>query len=370
MKTLEVMESYLKGKRLKPETVRQIRFVLESMAKFSEEWPVRGVFVNEYIASLGSYADTTVRKHFKIGKMVATYMKKAHKLENVFLEADSPRVAKQKRRYFSVGELVRILASCRKSYERELILTLVDSACRIGGLVGLRGRDVKDGYIVVTEKTGERNYRLDARVCHALRELAGDDGAYVFERDCFDDRKRLWRISDAVRRVIVRAGLTGAKLGPHTLRHSSASLVAKKTLSPIIVKALLQHDDIDSTMIYIHDAEDGLAQGVSPLEIISESVRNESNGVEVKQIGLGETVELGTDLVPYGPRVVVENGGSLEAEVFPEIVDDDLKIRPLLKLDDVRLLRRLMVVCFNTDVGRQDALKGRELLRRMLRKVK
>jgi len=368
VKTLEVMESYLKGKRLKPETVRQIRFVLESMAKYSEDWPVSGVLVNEYIASLGDYADTTVRKHFKIGKMVAKYMQRAYKLDNGFIDADSPKVAKQKRRYFSVAELVGILAGCQKGYERELILTLIDSTCRIGGLVGLRGRDVHDGYIVVNEKTGERRYRLDIRVCHALKDLAGDDSSYVFERDCEDMRKRLWRISDAVRRVIKRAGITGSKLGPHTLRHSSASLVAKKTLSPIIVKALLQHDDIDSTMIYIHDAEDGLAQGVSPLELIGDAVRDGSSGVEVKQIGLGETVEVGTDLVQYGPAVVVENGSSLDADVFPEI-PGDVKVRPLLKADDLSLLRRLMVVCFNTDVGRQDALEGRVLLRRIMRKA-
>jgi site-specific recombinase XerD len=337
------------------------------MARFSEEWPISGVMINEYLASLGSYADTTVRQHFKVGKMVATYMRKAYKVENPYLEAETPKVAKKKRRYFSVAEMIQVLGACRKGYERELIITLIDSACRIGELVNLRGRDVKENYISVQGKTGEHRYRLDERICKVLRDLAGDDESFVFEKDCLDMRHRLWRISDKVRTVIERAGITGKKLGAHTLRHSSASLVAKKTLLPFVVKELLQHDDIDSTMVYIHDAEQGIAERVSPLELLGEEIKKASNKVEVKQIGLGEVVESSTAIVPF---VLVGESGSLDDEAFPGIEDEGLKVRPLLRTEDVRLLRRLMVVCFNTDVGRQDALKGRQLLRRMLQKVK
>lgn len=374
MKTIEVMEKYLRGKRLKVKTVSRVRNVLESMAEYSEDWPISGVLVNEYLASLTKYADTTVRLHFKIGKMVARYMKRAYKIENVFEDADVPKVAKKKRRYYKVDELIRILASCKFGDEREIVFTLIDSSCRVGGLAGLKGRDVKDGFIEVIEKTGERRYRLDARLCTVLKRLAGNDESYVFYKECLNMDSRIHRMSDCVRRVVKRAGMTGAKLGPHTLRHSSASLVAGKTLSPMVVKALLQHDDIDSTMDYIHDAEEGLAQAISPLEIISESVRNGNVKIEARQISMGEEVEVvegegNTALVKVGHEVRVDDESSdIYEDMFPD-VGEDITVRPLLKTDDLRFLRRALINYARQGEISADMGKGRLLMKRILRKV-
>jgi len=47
MKTLEVLERVLNGKRLKPNTQRHYREALGSLAKCCEGWPVSGVAINE-----------------------------------------------------------------------------------------------------------------------------------------------------------------------------------------------------------------------------------------------------------------------------------------------------------------------------------
>ena len=61
MKTLEVLEKVLKGKRLKPNTQRHYRDALGSLARYSEDWPVGGVIINEWLASLEGYTDTTIK---------------------------------------------------------------------------------------------------------------------------------------------------------------------------------------------------------------------------------------------------------------------------------------------------------------------
>jgi len=49
---------------------------------------------------------------------------------------------KRKRRYYKAEETVRILQACKGELEYALIMTLVDSGCRMGGLSRLKGKDV------------------------------------------------------------------------------------------------------------------------------------------------------------------------------------------------------------------------------------
>jgi integrase len=149
--------------------------------------------------------------------------------------------------------------------EYALIMTLVDSGCRIGGLSILKGGDVGDSWLNVTEKTGERRDRLDAKLCDVLRRMAGVDYNLVFG---LSDKALSMRFFTICR----RAGLKGEKICPHTLRHSSAYLVAADTKNVMAVKAFLQHDNIKTSMIYVHDVEEEILKGISPLKLVADRI--------------------------------------------------------------------------------------------------
>ena len=180
MKTLEVLEKVLRGKRLKPNTQRHYRDALGSLSRYSEDWPVSGVIINEWLASLTGYADTSVKMWFDFVNAAGKYIKKAYKIDNPCAEAERPKISKKRRRYFTTEEMVAIIRACANDFERLLVLTLIDSACRIGELVNLKGGDVCDGFINVMGKTGQRRYRLDVRLCEKLRVMAGGDDKPVF----------------------------------------------------------------------------------------------------------------------------------------------------------------------------------------------
>jgi len=373
MKTLEVLEKVLRGKRVKADTIRHYRDALGSLAKYDDEWPVSGVVINEWLGSLSGYADATVRNWYNFVNSAGKYMKKAYKVDNPCESADRPKVSKKRRRYFTAVEMVRIIKACRFEQDKVLILTLIDSTCRIGELAGLEAKNVGDSWIDVKGKSGERRYRCDGAICAKLREL-GADGQPIFIN-------RLGGYADVVslkhrvRRVIKEAGITGSKLGPHTLRHSGASLVAQETGSALAVKALLQHDKIDTSMEYIHDAEDVLQQRISPLRLVGEKVFGEGGEglVEAKQLTTGSEGEVvegeaSTLLEPVEAEVVDQVVDFLD-EQFPEI-DDGIKVRPLLKTEDLRLIRRLFMVAIRSNGAGSDEMRARELMRRMLKKVK
>ena len=142
----------------------------------------------------------------------------------------------------------------------------------------------------------------------------------------------LTTIKHRVRRVIKEAGIMGSKLGPHALRHSGASLVAQETGSALAVKALLQHDKIDTSMECIHDAEDVIQQRISPFRLIAEKMIGAMP--EMKQLAM--VSDNGSDLVE-GEEVDVAN--DFLDEQFREISEDNV-VHSRFKADDLRLLCR------------------------------
>ena len=352
MKTLDILKEVLAGKRMSGSSQRNYEAVFKSLSKFSEEFPERSVDVNKWLVSLKGYSDQTVRLWFTILRNACEYMEANYGLRNVCRAVDTPKVKKRQRRYFKAEEIVRILQACKGEFEYALIMTLVDSGCRIGGLSRLKGGDVGDSWLNVKEKTGERRYRLDARLCEVLRRIAGDDKNLVFG---LSDKA----LSMRVIRICRRAGLKGEKLGPHTLRHSSASLVAADTKNAMAVKAFLQHDNIQTSMIYVHDVEEEIQKGISPLKLVADRI-TDADMFTQKQLPMGdvEVVDVDRDSVD-----------DLIVEMFPEI-NEGIEIRPLLKSDDLMLIRKGFMEMairarYSADVG-----KARELLKRMLRRVK
>jgi len=378
VKTLGVLDKVLRGKRIKAETERHYRDALGSLARYSEDWPVSGVVINEWIGSLSGYGDMSVRNWFNFVNSAGKYIEKvsgknpngSYRVPNPCADADRPKVSKQRRRYFTAVEVVRIIKACRFDQDKVLVLTLIDSTCRIGELVGLEGRNVGDGWLDLKGKTGERRYRCDKAICDKLKELGG--GGLPIFRGRDGSHADVNSLKHRVRRVIKEAGLTGSKLGPHTLRHSGASLVAQETGSALAVKALLQHDKIDTSMEYIHDAEDLIQQRISPLRLVGEKVFGEGGFevAEVKQLTMGgEGIDVGSEVVPSGEVEVDDGVVDLLAEQFRE-VRDDMMVHPLFKADDLRLIRRVFMGYIKSGMAGSDEAKCRVLFGRMLRKVK
>ena len=140
------------------------------------------------------------------------------------------------------------------------------------------------------------------------------------------------------------------------------SLIAIETKSAFAVKAVLGHDDIGTSMQYIHDAEQSVAQGVDTLGLAGSNVFAEAVKVHQKPLLLDD----GT-LVVSDDTVIIEQ--DLTGDLFPDIADGT-KVRPLLKDTDLRLMRKVMVEFARANKGTREMYEAKALLERMLRKVK
>jgi site-specific recombinase XerD len=65
--------------------------------------------------------------------------------------------------------------------------------------------------------------------------------------------------------VLKHADLAGKGITPHALRHTFGSMLCAKGVPVPYVKDLLGHEDIGSTMIYVHTTPAALRQAVRSL---------------------------------------------------------------------------------------------------------
>lgn len=354
MKTLDVLNTITTEKSLTPATITAYTSVFKRLnAKFTD-YPETPAQFNQYFTSL-TCADQTKLHHFRVLKASSEYLYKTYDIPTPFNKVIRPRPQKKLRRYFKSHELLAIINACKTDHERALVLTLIDSASRIGELATLTPENVKHDHILVHGKTGEGKHRLDPTLCQVLLTLPTNNTNLIFH-------KNVNSLKATVRYIIKRAGITGEKLGAHSLRHASASLIAHKTKSVLIVKAILQHEDIDMSMKYIHDAEDDEQQLTSPLQILAENLYGDKAHLHKQQPLM---ITNGKDH-PENTNLIDEN---LYNQMFKP-VPESLKIRPQLNTNDLNLIRQMFIhFCQTTEYSTATA-SIKQLYSRILRKVK
>jgi integrase len=140
---------------------------------------------------------------------------------------------------------------------RLLILT----GCRLGEIQTLKWSFVKDGYLCLPDtKTGPRRIPTSSEAQAVLKGLPQIDGnEYVIcgevQGQHITDLQRPWR------RIRKRAGLIHVRI--HDLRHTYASNALALGLDLPTVGQLLGHSQIQTTMRYIHLADDPLRKAAA-----------------------------------------------------------------------------------------------------------
>lgn len=162
-------------------------------------------------------------------------------------------------RALSEAEEARLRAAleeARTPYERRdraLILLMLGTGIRIGSALGLSVEDVdleaRELRLRTVKRGGQRTAFLAESLVPVLRELAGDRRAGALFVGL---RRGPMSYRQAQRRVAAwmqRAGI-GRAGSAHTLRHSFAMRVYRRTCDLLVVKQALGHASIASTVVY------------------------------------------------------------------------------------------------------------------------
>ena len=162
---------------------------------------------------------------------------------------------------------------------RDMILFAIKTGLRISELIGLTWADVdfageqiavqhsivKD---IPQESTKSNKIRYVPLIKEAVQVLtrrkteAGGD--YVFSRKNNNDFLKIEYCRRNIQRITKACGMR--KIGWHLLRHSYASHLSEKGISVIVIKELLGHSDIKTTMRYAHLGSSTMKEAVKVLE--------------------------------------------------------------------------------------------------------
>jgi len=177
-----------------------------------------------------------------------------------------PRLERRRLPCLDADGLRRVLAACRTSRERALVLTLVDSGIRreeasglmwgdldvdTGALLVRRGKGGKARLAVVGAKT----LRALLAYRRTLRQPPTDDSPLF--RDRFGRRLTGDAIASALERISARAGIP---FSAHALRRTFALLSLRAGCDVVSLQRLMGHADISMTALYLQQVDSDLVE--------------------------------------------------------------------------------------------------------------
>jgi integrase/recombinase XerD len=176
----------------------------------------------------------------------------------------------------SQQEVRALLKACTLLKHSILLATIYGCGLRCAEARQLAVADVdfQRGMLHVKHGKGgkDRYVPLGEMLARGIKKFIEVEGArrWLFEGingDYLSQRGTQWAVSQAVK----KAGII-KEVSTHTLRHSYATHLLEQGLDIITIKELLGHENIETTMIYLHIAQPSAKTAFSPLDKLYKKV--------------------------------------------------------------------------------------------------
>ena len=151
-------------------------------------------------------------------------------------------------RVLSQLEVEQLLGACESRRDLALVMLMLDTGIRLGEIAALTWGDIGPDYIRVHDgKSDDRVVSVGPGVKQLLLGLG--------------DGRRIWvgrkgpltrsGVQQVYRRLFLRSGLEGRRLGPHLLRHTFGTQYIVGGGNLFSLKEILGHSSISTTQIYV-----------------------------------------------------------------------------------------------------------------------
>lgn len=245
--------------KLAPATIAWYEDVLPPMLRAVPDYPT-AEDLEAWLASAPSAE--SARTYLRAARAMWNWANRRYQVDNPARQVTPAKGMRRDPRVFTRGELTRVEAAARIGGPRDvaLFLVLLDTGIRIGELASIKTENIEIDHsgpepvlaMTVQGKTGQRRVPLRPETYQAIARIAPPTGA-VFRCLKGPDRAApVATLKDRVRTMLERGGLSGSKLGPHTFRHTFATMYLRAGGDIYRLQRLLGHATIKQTMVYLH----------------------------------------------------------------------------------------------------------------------
>jgi site-specific recombinase XerD len=237
--------------------------------------------VHEYLFLLQKRSRTPSQTYFKHTVYGLRFLLKSEGLEYEYLRLPAIKADKKLPVVLSKQEVWAMLQSCALLKHKVLIGLLYGCGLRCMEVRSVRladldfdrmqlkvvqGKGKKDRYVPISEHLvrGLKTYISAEKPAEYL--FGGNNIASRAGGD-FDSRYSQKGVQWAVKEASKRAGII-KEVSVHTLRHTFATHLLEDGLDILNVKELLGHEDIETTLVYLHIAQVDGRKPFSPLDTL------------------------------------------------------------------------------------------------------
>ena len=253
MKTHLAIQKFLDNRRaqnLKPKSIAWYEAELKRFAGAYPELPTEPEPVEEFLTNIEGVPETK-HAYYRALKAFYRFLKKRHGLPNPIEYIGPPRCPPKIMPTLEPREIMQLLNSLDNHRDTALLTLFADNGARVGEITGLRKQDIKEGYIKVWGKRGEREIPISDETRRLLLTLVASNGRgeLVFTHPDGQPLSR-YSVYRIIRKVMEKVGVLGPKLGPHRLRHTFGKCYLVNGGDVRSLQQIMGHANITTTQKY------------------------------------------------------------------------------------------------------------------------
>ena len=250
MKTKEAIEQFLRVRRARQVTDSTIRTYEFGLGKIQElypdELPDSPNDIYEIFLANPQLAPITILGIWRNLRAFWRWLEEEGIAPNIMARIPAPATKRTLPRYLNRPETQRLLRSAKTQRERAIVAVLLDTGVRVAELASMTRQNVSPFGIRVSGKVGDRLVPISPGVYDLINRQGDEEHIWTGRKGCLTKDG----LAAVVRNLMIAAGLKGAKLGPHTLRHTFAVQYLVNGGDLASLQQILGHASVETTMVY------------------------------------------------------------------------------------------------------------------------
>ena len=224
--TSQCIQAFLRAKasaKRSPKTLERYHSQLQRFATVHNQLPTDPVSLDRFLSGIEGEPETRDTYYRTLSSFYSWLVRRRIVKENPMISVDAPVLRQKIPRLLQPDELYRLLThEAHPDRERALLFFLADSGARIGEAAGLRVEDLRDGFVILGGKTGQRFAPLSNKVRQMVLELPRGRSSFAWIGRCGPlGQSALVHLVIAAFR---RAGFIGRRYSAHALRHTFGTM--------------------------------------------------------------------------------------------------------------------------------------------------